>query len=71
MRYDVVTSPSDFFNGASQRFSRNRFSPGLQILIRANIKFGLEYQYRWRKPAPGTDLFFRPSGLMAGLDFVM
>ncbi len=71
MRYDVVNSPADFFNGASQRFSRNRFSPGLQILIRANIKFGFEYQYRWKKPVPGTNLFFRPSGFMAGLDFVM
>ncbi len=71
MRYDMVNSPADFFNGASQGFVRNRFSPGLQILIRANTKFGFEYQYRWKEPVPGTGLFFRPSGFAAGLDFVM
>lgn len=71
MRYDLVNSPADFFNGSSERFSRNRFSPGVQILIRANIKFGFEYQYRWRQPVPGSTLFFRPHGFVAGIDFVM
>jgi hypothetical protein len=71
MRYDLVNSATDFLNGAAQGFSRNRFSPGLQILIRANIKLGMEYQYRWKKPVPGTNQFFRPSGFVAGLDFVM
>jgi hypothetical protein len=71
MRYDMVNSPTDFFNGASERFSRNRLSPGVQFLIRANIKFGFEYQYRWRQPIPGTPLFFRPNGFLAGIDIVM
>ncbi len=71
MRYDLVNSPTDFYNGVSERFSRHRFSPGLQILIRANIKFGFEYQYRWRAPVPGTNQFYRPNGFLAGIDFVM
>lgn len=71
MRYDMVNSPTDFFNGASEHFTRNRFSPGLQILMRANIKFAFEYQYRWQEPVPGTTLFFRPQGFLTGIDFVM
>ncbi len=71
MRYDLVNSPTDFLNDVSEHFSRHRFSPGLQILIRANIKFGFEYQYRWRVPVPGTSQFFRPNGFLAGIDFVM
>lgn len=71
MRYDLVNSPADFLNGVSEHFSRHGLSPGLQILIRANVKFGFEYQYRWREPVPGTTLFFRPSGFLAGFDFVM
>ncbi len=71
MRYDLVNSPTDFYNGISERFARQRFSPGVQLLIRANIKFGFEYQYRWREPVPGTTLFFRPNGFLAGFDIVM
>ncbi len=71
MRYDLVNSPTDFFNGLSEHFSRQRFSPGIQFLIRANVKFGFEYQYRWREPVSGTTMFFRPNGFLAGFDFVM
>jgi hypothetical protein len=71
MRYDLVNSPADFFNGVSQHFSRNRFSPGLQILVRANVKFAIEYQYQWRQPVPGTTIFFRAHGFLAGIDFAM
>ncbi len=71
MRYDLVNSPADFFNGASQRFSRNRLSPGAQFLIRANIKFAIEYQRRWKQPVPDETSFFRPNSFIAGVDFVM
>ena len=71
MRYDVVNSPTDFFNGVSEHRTRNRLSPGLQILMRANIKWAFEYQYRWREPVPGANFFFRPNGFVTGIDFVM
>ncbi len=71
MRYDVVNSPSDFLNGASEHFTRNRFSPGVQVLFRANIKGIFEYQRRWAQPVPNQTLFFRPNGFVVGLDFVM
>jgi hypothetical protein len=70
-RYDLVNSATDYYNGASERFTRNRFSPGIQFLIRANIKFAFEYQYRWKQPIPGTTLYFRSNGFLAGIDFVM
>ena len=47
MRYDIVNSPMDFQSGVSQNFTRNRFSPGVQVLLRANIKALFEYQRRW------------------------
>ena len=47
MRYDFVNSPLDFANGISQHPTRNRFSPGFQLLVRANIKVIGEYEYRW------------------------
>src|SRR6266852_838532 len=46
MRYDFVDSPTDFSNGASRYNTRNRFSPGIQFLVRANIKVAFEYQHR-------------------------
>ncbi len=70
-RYDLVNSATDYYNGVSERFSRNRFSPGIQFLIRANLKFAFEYQYRWKQPIPGTTLYFRSNGFLAGIDFVM
>ena len=71
MRYDLVNSPFDFAAGLSQGFSRNRFSPGLQVLVRANIKVNFEYEHRWGVPVPGTALptFFHPNGALLGMDF--
>ena len=71
MRYDVVNSPADFANGVSEHTTRNRFSPGLQILFRSNIKGVLEFQHQWRRPVPDSPVFFRPNGLVLGVDFVM
>ncbi len=68
MRYDAVNSPTDFLNGASRNNTRNRFSPGVQVLIRANIKAVFEYQHRWQQPY-GDGLFFRPNGAVAGIDY--
>lgn len=70
MRYDVVNSPTDFQNGVSEHNTRNRFSPGMQFLIRDNIKAAFEYQYQWRQPDPTTNQFFRANGLTAGIDYV-
>ena len=50
MRYDFVNSPADFANGISEHRTRNRFSPGFQVLVRANIKIAGEYQYHWGQP---------------------
>lgn len=71
MRYDLVNSPFDFAAGLSQGFSRNRFSPGVQVLVRANIKVNFEYEHRWGVPVPGTVLptFFHPNGALLGMDF--
>jgi hypothetical protein len=70
MRYDFVNSPPDFLNGASRRNTRNRFSPGFQFLIRANIKGTFEYQHRWEQPVPRSNQFFRANGFLTGVDFV-
>ncbi len=69
MRYDAVNSPADFLNGISRHNTRNRFSPGLQMLIRANIKTVFEYQRQWEKPSGTNDLFFRPNGFLLGIDY--
>ncbi len=81
--YDAVNSHADFINGradfingtpASQYQTRNRFSPGFQVLVRANIKVVGEYQYTFGQPyvdpITGTTLFFRPNGFQAGIDYV-
>jgi hypothetical protein len=73
MRYDFVNSPSDFASGVSQYRTRNRFSPGFQILVRANIKLNGEYQYHWGVPYtdPTTNnlLYYRPSSFVSGIDY--
>jgi hypothetical protein len=55
MRYDAVNSNSDRLNGSVQGpasfpnpfdVTRNRFTPGVQFLIHANIKASFEYQIR-------------------------
>jgi len=74
--YDAVNSHADFINGTplSQNQTRNRFSPGFQVLVRANIKVVGEYQYTFGQPyvdpITGTTLFFRPNAFQAGIDYV-
>jgi len=56
MRWDQVNSTADRINGlafatntpffAPYNSSRDRFSPGIQFLIHANIKASFEYQFR-------------------------
>jgi hypothetical protein len=74
MRYDFVNSQADFVNGtpASQYRTRNRYSPGFQILVRANIKVIGEYQYHWGVPyaGPTSTLYFRPNTFVTGIDYV-
>jgi hypothetical protein len=70
MRYDAVNSPTDFANGVSRDDTRNRFSPGVQVLVRANIKIAFEYQRRFEQPIPGSTQFFRANGFVLGSDFV-
>jgi hypothetical protein len=71
MRYDFVNSPTDFLSGViSRRNTRNRFSPGFQMLVRANIKLAFEYQHRWEQPVPALAQFFRANGFKTGIDFV-
>ena len=71
LRYDVVNSPTDTQAGFSRHDTRNRVSPGIQFLARANIKVAFEYQYRWETPVPGTTptQFFRGNGFLTGVDF--
>jgi hypothetical protein len=74
--YDAVNSHSDFVNGtpASQYHTRNRLSPGFQVLVRANIKVVGEYQYTFGQPytdpVTGNTLFFRPNTFQTGIDYV-
>jgi len=90
MRWDRVNSAADFLNsiGADQNnppgspfFSpvssvRNRFTPGIQFLIHANIKTSFEYQIRPKQvvysPGSPTTLTspFRTNSAVAGLEFV-
>ena len=69
VRYDIVNSPFDYYNGVSKGFTRNRFSPGVQMLIRPNVKFDFEYDHFWAEPVPGETTFFSPNGFQAGIDF--
>jgi hypothetical protein len=74
--YNAVNSHDDFINGspASEHQTRNSFSPGFQILARANIKIVGAYQYTFGRPytdpATGNTLFFRPNTFQAGIDYV-
>jgi hypothetical protein len=70
MRYDVVNSPTDFANGLSRFDTRNRFSPGVQVLARSNIKIAFEYQRRFEQPVPDSNQFFRANGFVVGTDFL-
>ena len=96
MRYDGVNSWADFANGQESitagalgqgvnffgpaQHTRNRFTPGVQFLIHANIKASFEYQFRPRQqvaagvdPVTGLPVMitpFRTNTATAGLEFV-
>lgn len=80
MRYDAVNSTSDRINGSGGfpgafDSTRNRFTPGVQFLVRANIKAAFEYQYRPRQTVidfnTGLPISpFRTNSVVVGLDFV-
>ncbi len=71
MRYDGVNSPTDRINGLSRHDTRNIFSPGLQILVRPNIKLETEYAHSYEQPIPGSNnTFFRANKFQSGVDFV-
>lgn len=73
LRYDFVNSPTDFANALSRYRTRNRVSPGFQILARANIKIVGEYEYHWEQPytdATGATKFFRANTFVTGIDYV-
>jgi len=77
MRWDAVNSGQDRINGLSEststpfvlpfRTTRNRFTPGVQFLIHANIKASFEYQVRPQQtvtvitnPITGLPIALRP-----------
>jgi len=75
--YDAVNSHADFVNSPLplNYHTRNRFSPGFQVLVRANIKVVGEYQYTFGQPYadpanPTNTLYFRPNTFQAGIDYV-
>ena len=89
MRWDEVNSSADRINGlafatntpffAPYDTSRNRFTPGIQFLIRPNIKASFEYQIRPRQfvtlasstnGAPVAANPFRVNTALVALEFV-
>jgi hypothetical protein len=89
MRYDAVNSYADYRNGLANintnffgpaHVTRNRYTPGAQFLIRANIKASFEYQIRPEQhivagidPVTGATVVIRPfrvNTAVAGLEFV-
>jgi len=90
MRWDEVKSTSDSLNGIGADFNnpppspffgaysstRNRFTPGIQFLIHANIKASFEYQIRPQQivyvPGSAVKLTnpFRTNSAVAGLEWV-
>ncbi len=82
MRYDRVQSSADFLNGAGSGnyyspigTSRDRFTPGVQFLIHANIKTSFEYQFRPQQAltydANGKPMNpFRTNTAVGALEFV-
>ncbi len=90
MRWDSVKSSADRINGLAVaentpfavpfRATRNRFTPGVQFLVHANIKASFEYQIRPEQTTtifvdPATGLLvssspFRTNTATAGLEFV-
>jgi hypothetical protein len=86
MRWDAVNSGQDKLNSLAGtaplafRNTRNRFTPGVQFLIHANIKASFEYQFRPQQtvtiitdPITGlpTSIFpFRTNTAVAALEWV-
>ena len=90
MRYDGVNSQPDRINGLADvtgtpffgpvSTTRNRFTPGVQFLIHANIKASFEYQIRPQQQIllgtdpltgdPVTIKSFRVNTAVAGIEFV-
>ncbi len=78
MRWDAVNSTADRNNalpaGGPFRSTRNRYTPGVQFLIHANIKAAFEYQvqpeFLFTDPNTGLPRPFRTNVAVAGLEFV-
>ena len=71
MRYDAVNSPTDHANGLSRSDTRNMFIPGLQIMVRPNIKLESQYSYSYQQPVPGAGgQFYRNNKFLSGIDFI-
>lgn len=79
VRYDFVNAPSDYFNGIGPvgppaQITRNRISPGYQILVRANIKIVGEYQYQYESSyfnnGATNPSKYRPNSFVTGIDYV-
>jgi hypothetical protein len=77
MRWDAVNSTADRINGNNAgpyRDTRNRFTPGVQFLIHANIKASIEYQIQpqfvFVNPATGLPVPFRTNAAIAALEWV-
>jgi hypothetical protein len=39
-------------------------------MVRGNIKTIFEFQRRWQESAGAENLYFRPNGFLAGIDYV-
>jgi hypothetical protein len=76
MRWDAVNSAADRINGNGAgpfRNTRNRFTPGVQFLIHANIKAAFEYQVQPQfvfTDTAGLAHAFRTNVAVADLEFV-
>jgi hypothetical protein len=82
MRWDAVNSPADRINGIPSatvaggpyRDTRNRFTPGVQFLIHANIKGSFEYQFQPQYivvlPGHSAPTIFRTNAAVAALEWV-
>ena len=70
MRYDGVNSPTDRINGISRADTRNIYTPGVQILMRPNIKLEMEYAHSYEQPIPSTNTYYRANQFQAGIDLV-
>ena len=77
MRWDSVNSTADRINGNNAgpfQSTRNRFTPGVQFLIHANIKASFEYQIQpqfvFVNPNTGLPTAFRTNVAIAALEWV-